>query len=60
MQNSNNVVGKQSSYDEPMNSPEERVKSFISHWYEQWLKAETKSKAEEGNGQGFDLSLIHI
>lgn len=55
MQNSNNVVGKQSSYDEPMNSPEERVKSFISHWYEQWLQAEAKSETEKGNGQGFDF-----
>jgi len=59
MQNSNNVVGKQSSYGEPMNSPEERVKSFISHWYEQWLKAETKSKADEDNGQGFDFAYWH-
>lgn len=41
---------KKSKYDDVIDSPEDRVEAFISHWYEQWSKAQRKM----GNDVDFD------
>lgn len=56
MKNLKNLFGKQSRYGDPVNLPEERVTSYISHWHQQWSKAEIKSRQEEDNGEGFDFA----
>ncbi|RUO34848.1 DUF4241 domain-containing protein [Aliidiomarina soli] len=55
----NNIFGKKSCYGEPVKTPAERVTSYISHWHQQWSKAEIKSKQEEDNGEGFDFGYWH-
>ncbi|MBN7768290.1 DUF4241 domain-containing protein [Marinobacter daepoensis] len=42
MKNTFNLFKKKNSYGDSVNSPEDRVKAFISHWYEQWSKAQKK------------------
>lgn len=41
---------KKIKYSDPVNSPEDRVNLYISHWYEQWSKAQSKM----GNDVDFD------
>jgi len=35
-----NIFKKKNEYTAAFSSPEDRVKAFISHWYEQWSKAQ--------------------
>lgn len=37
-----NLFKKKRRYSDSVNSPEDRVKEYISHWYEQWSKAQKK------------------
>ena len=42
MKNIINFFKKKSSFSDPVDSPEDRVNAFISHWHEQWSKARKK------------------
>lgn len=42
MKNIFNLFKKENSFSGPVDSPEDRVKAFISHWHEQWSKARKK------------------
>jgi len=42
MKNIISFFKKKSSYSDSVSSPEDRVKAYISHWYEQWSKAQRK------------------
>ena len=42
MKNIINLFKKKNSYSDSVDSPEDRVKAFISHWHEQWSKARNK------------------
>lgn len=42
MKNIINLFKKNNSYSDSFDTPEDRVKAFISHWHEQWSKARKK------------------